>query len=84
MRKVFVPIEDKMKKGVTYYQSPMGAPYAIKGNRIAGYAGQVRQKRVFYVMTIKEFEKTKFGIFRLREVTEMAQEFRRGLEEMLK
>lgn len=51
---------------ITYYQSPIGMPYATMGNMIAGYGGFINNKDFYFITTVKRFEREKFPISKMR------------------
>lgn len=70
---------------IQFYASAVGMPFAIQGNKIAGWLGCVNGKDMFGWKTVKQFEKHHFPVSKLRLVTHgMPENYTKGLSATLK
>lgn len=71
------------KEEITYYQSPIGLPYAIKGKYIATFIARIKGKAKFGSMTLRKFGKENLN--KLQEISYgMPEEYKKGLLKVLK
>jgi hypothetical protein len=70
------------KEKIVFYRSPLGMPFAIKGNKIAYWFARdySKNKEFFKVVSVKEFEKKHFPISKLQIITHgMPEKYKKGL-----
>lgn len=72
----------KEAKTITFYQSPIGAPFASDGTFIARWGGRWKDKDFYESMKLKKFEKL-YPRASLRAVPDMPEDYRKGLTKAL-
>lgn len=75
----------RTKLPIKFYQSAIGMPFAIQGNKIASWLGKSGDEDFFGYMSVKKFEKNYFPVSKLRLVASgMPEKYIKGLSKELR